>query len=619
MKQCWKKIAALVVCLAFVFSAGAVTSLADSGETAVVHFEVTYGQTEARSMLDMVNEFRTGSDAWAWNEDNTTKTTYSGLNELVYDYELEAIAMQRATEIALACSHTRPNGTSWWTLYNSYYSCGENIAAGYRTAQAVFEGWQETNEDYSGQGHRRNMLSDSYTAIGIGHVYVNGTHYWVQEFRNPASDAAAVKANDAKTTVDVEILLSDAAVTAEAEPTSLTVTCGQTAPLPALCTTVQMTDAWPARASTVTADAVWAVEDAQYAGVSAQEVTGLKAGRTTLVATVLGQQVSVPLTVTEPVTAPAAPEILSVYSRLQNTAKVTWTNVDGADGYELFRALDPDTDPEKLSTNAADENNGMWVRVKTITDQNVQYTDSSRTALCYTNQGLTVGRTCYYMIRAFAEDAGGNRLYSDFSNVDYMPAAVVFDQVYSNATNRIRLTWNEVGGATGYQIWRQNEDGTYSIVKTLGDKGNTLTDNQGGTTAYSNTGLEAGKTCTYRMRAFAIVEDGVKVFGAYSDPFTVAVMPEAPAMTATAGSRKGRAELSWNAVNGAAGYQVWMSESVNGGYTLVKSITDGATTSYTKYDLTSGKTYYFKVRAYTEVDGKKTFGTYSDARGVTVR
>ena len=111
MKQCWKKIAALVVCLAFVFSAGAVTSLADSGETAVVHFEVTYGQTEARSMLDMVNEFRTGSDAWAWNEDNTTKTTYSGLNELVYDYDLEAIAMQRAPDAKPASSSSRSTMT----------------------------------------------------------------------------------------------------------------------------------------------------------------------------------------------------------------------------------------------------------------------------------------------------------------------------------------------------------------------------------------------------------------------------------------------------------------------------------------------------------------------------
>ena len=198
-----------------------------------------------------------------------------------------------------------------------------------------------------------------------------------------------------------------------------------------------------------------------------------------------------------------------------------------------------------------------------------------------------------------------------------MPAAVVFDGPYSNATFRIRLRWNEVGGSHGYQIWRLNEDGTYSIVKTLGDKGNELTDNQGATTAYSNTGLTAGETYTYKMRAFMITEDGRKVFGAYSDEYAVAVMPETPVVTGTSPTAT-RAQLTWDALNGAAGYQIWMAEAEDGEYKIVKSITDGSTT-YTKYDLTSGKTYYFKVRAYTEVEGKKTFGAYSEVLGVTVK
>ena len=72
-------------------------------------------------------------------------------------------------------------------------------------------------------------------------------------------------------------------------------------------------------------------------------------------------------------------------------------------------------------------------------------------------------------------------------------------------------------------------------------------------------------------------------------------------------------------MNGAAGYQVWMSTSKDSGYSIVKSISDGATTSYTKYDLKSGSTYYFKIRAYTEVDGKKTFGAYTDPVSVKIK
>jgi len=299
--------------------------------------------------------------------------------------------------------------------------------------------------------------------------------------------------------------------------------------------------------------------------------------------------------------APAVPEILSCYSKTQSAVKVTWTIVDGADGYELWRATTPD---------AAEED---WQRAKSIMDGN---TDR------YTNQGLTVGQTYYYKVRAFVLDDDGERICSEFSEISYMPAAVVWNSLtapgvpYSNATYRVRLLWQEISGAHGYQIWRQNEDGSWAIVKTLGDKGNALTDNQGATTAYSNTGLTAGETYTYKMRAFMITEDGKKVFGAYSDEYSVAVMPQTPTI-AVSSPKAGRAMIEWNAINGAAGYQVWMADAENGTYTIVKSITDGST-SYTKYDLESGKTYYFKLRAYSEVDGKKTFGAYSETEEITV-
>ncbi|MGN0294239.1 MAG: hypothetical protein ACI4D3_09585 [Lachnospiraceae bacterium] len=119
------------------------------------------------------------------------------------------------------------------------------------------------------------------------------------------------------------------------------------------------------------------------------------------------------------------------------------------------------------------------------------------------------------------------------------------------------------------------------------------------------------------MRAFKI-ENGKKVFGAYSSEFKVAVMPETPELTADS-NKISQAALSWNTVNGAAGYQIWMSEGEDKAYSIVKSVADGDTTTYTKYDLTSGETYWFKIRAYTDVDGKKTFGAYSEPVSVTIK
>jgi len=92
------------------------------------------------------------------------------LGVLTYDYRLEADAMQRAAELALYYDHTRPNGTMAYTSLagNTYSSWAENIAVGYESAAAVYNGWLEENEYYNGQGHRRNMLGEQYTAIGIG-------------------------------------------------------------------------------------------------------------------------------------------------------------------------------------------------------------------------------------------------------------------------------------------------------------------------------------------------------------------------------------------------------------------------------------------------------------------
>ena len=164
---------------------------------------VSYGQTEARGMLTSINDLRKPGNAWYWNESNS-RVAPTNLADLKYDYKLEQFAMQRAAEIAVSFSHTRPDGTICFTVYEGQFRTrGENIAYGYRTADDVFEAWCETNDSYSGQGHRRNMLGSQYECIGIGHAILNGTHFWVQEFASPATGAAYTEPVDSQKTVTI--------------------------------------------------------------------------------------------------------------------------------------------------------------------------------------------------------------------------------------------------------------------------------------------------------------------------------------------------------------------------------------------------------------------------------
>ncbi|MFR5083654.1 MAG: CAP domain-containing protein [Anaerobutyricum hallii] len=127
-----------------------------------------------------------------------------------YDYDLERVAMKRAAEIALSYDHERPIGGYAWDTYRQenirYSHAGENIAAAQTTASQVNFGWREDNEPYGGQGHRRNMLSSDYNCVGIGHVYYNGVHYWVEAFANrPEINTTEIPANDSTETVSVSV------------------------------------------------------------------------------------------------------------------------------------------------------------------------------------------------------------------------------------------------------------------------------------------------------------------------------------------------------------------------------------------------------------------------------
>jgi uncharacterized protein YkwD len=70
--------------------------------------------------------------------------------------------------------------------YGDWQAIGENIAAGYATPDDVVEGWMNS------PGHRKNILSPSFSEIGIGLVTGRGAYgtYWTQDFGNRESSTA---------------------------------------------------------------------------------------------------------------------------------------------------------------------------------------------------------------------------------------------------------------------------------------------------------------------------------------------------------------------------------------------------------------------------------------------
>ncbi len=246
-------------------------------------FYVTYHQTEARTVLSMINSLRTSGSAWYWNSDNRTKTQCGVLGALAYDYELEKAAMQRAAEIIAVFDHSRPNGDEKPFVLYSFTSAGENIAYGYTTAQSVQDGWAEEGEDYDGQGHRRIMLDDSFTAVGVACAEYNGRKYWVQEFRSPRSNAAATAANDLSTLVSVDILdkyiAEKSALTAA--KTVYNLAAGDSAALPSVTQTIKMAVS-PNNTIQTVRTCTFTSSDASVAKVQGGRIVAVGEGRATL-------------------------------------------------------------------------------------------------------------------------------------------------------------------------------------------------------------------------------------------------------------------------------------------------------------------------------------------------
>ena len=100
----------------------------------------------------------------------------NGLPALAWDNALSQAALVRAQECQQLFSHTRPDGTDWWTV-NSDIMYGENLAKGYETAGEVVEAWMNSAT------HREAILNGEFTTAGIAIFQgSDGTWYWTENF-----------------------------------------------------------------------------------------------------------------------------------------------------------------------------------------------------------------------------------------------------------------------------------------------------------------------------------------------------------------------------------------------------------------------------------------------------
>ena len=229
---------------------------------------------------------------------------------------------------------------------------------------------------------------------------------------------------------------------------------------------------------------------------------------------------------------------------------ISWSKVNGAAQYEIYRSVD-----------------------------GVKFSIIRRTAaLAYTDTSAAAGTTYYYKVRAMS-----GSMYSDFCAVQTIKYAITSltaptMTLTSGDSGQPVISWTKVSGAAQYEIFRSTDGSKFSIIRRTA------------ALSYTDTSAAAGTTYYYQVRA--INGDVKSAFcAAQSIQYAIGSLT-APTMTLTSAAG-GQPVISWSKVNGAAQYEIF--RSTNGkNFSIIRRT---AALSFTDTSAAAGATYYYQVRA----------------------
>lgn len=199
-----------------------------------------------------------------------------------------------------------------------------------------------------------------------------------------------------------------------------------------------------------------------------------------------GKNFSGPLSYPKAVAVPLSAPALKVSNEALQSVSLKWNAVKGAAGYKLYWSKSPSRNYKHIMT------------IKKGNTVNATYK----------NAKMIPGDTYYYKIKAYGVKSGRVRSGQtsaaiEARSIPQRPSV----RVSLQSSSIMKVEWNQISGATGYEVYRAQESGKV-YFKMKSRYGDTMT-------TFKNTGVKKGETYYYKVRAYKKV-NSKKIYGNFS-------------------------------------------------------------------------------------------------------
>ncbi len=248
--------------------------------------------------------------------------------------------------------------------------------------------------------------------------------------------------------------------------------------------------------------------------------------------------------------------VLGSINNVSNGLQVTWTKVNGASGYRVYRKA----------------NDGSYALIGTVNNVNT---------LNFIDTTAATGTTYTYSVSAFNQYVASDY---DTNGKTYMRLATPTISSIAAQTTTATIKWNKVPGATAYQLYRRKNSSEWKMMQTIAGVDNVQVIEKN---------ILSGTQYSYSVVA---VNGG---YASYRDTTgkVCYTIPDKVTMKSVS-NIDGGVSVKWNPIVRGTGYYVYRKLSTDKNWTHIATVKGHKNSSYTDKKASSGKKYVYTVRPY---------------------